>query len=87
MLPSLRQEKQIELWILRWCLDALAVCILLSGFCSMIALSKRDPSGTRVTYAILTAWVADTAALLIGSALGKHRIMSKLSPKKTLEGK
>lgn len=31
-------------------------------------------------------WVCDTAAYLIGSAIGKHKLMKRVSPNKTVEG-
>jgi len=39
-----------------------------------------------VLFPVLFTWVNDTAAYAIGSWLGRHKLASKLSPKKTIEG-
>ncbi|MDZ7721729.1 MAG: phosphatidate cytidylyltransferase [candidate division KSB1 bacterium] len=35
---------------------------------------------------ILSTWVCDTAAYVLGSILGKHKLMPRISPNKTVEG-
>lgn len=35
---------------------------------------------------LILTWLFDTFAYLIGSAIGKHKLAEKISPKKTLEG-
>ena len=35
---------------------------------------------------ILTTWVCDTAAYVLGSYFGKHKLMPRISPNKTVEG-
>jgi phosphatidate cytidylyltransferase len=35
---------------------------------------------------VLTIWVCDTAAYFVGSSFGRHKLFSRVSPKKTWEG-
>jgi phosphatidate cytidylyltransferase len=46
-----------------------------------------DSVGARlVFFTVLITWVGDTAAYLIGIAVGRHRLLPRVSPKKTIEG-
>jgi phosphatidate cytidylyltransferase len=36
--------------------------------------------------ALAPLWVGDTAAIFVGRAIGKHPLLPKISPKKTVEG-
>ena len=42
--------------------------------------------GWIVVWVFATIWICDTAAYLIGSRLGKHKLFSRVSPNKTWEG-
>ena len=39
-----------------------------------------------VFLAFIGAWLPDTAAYFVGSAIGKHKLIESISPKKTVEG-
>ena len=39
-----------------------------------------------IFFVFVGAWTTDTGAYLVGSALGKHKLIEKISPKKTIEG-
>ena len=44
-----------------------------------------------ITYGVLFGyfgilWISDTGAYLVGSAIGKHRLFERISPKKSWEG-
>lgn len=42
--------------------------------------------GRWIVMMFLVIWACDTAAYLAGSAWGKHKLMERISPKKTIEG-
>lgn len=48
-------------------------------------LTETNPSEFVLLF-FVTIWVSDTAAMLTGKAIGKHKLTPKLSPRKTLEG-
>ncbi|MDR1260751.1 MAG: phosphatidate cytidylyltransferase [Oscillospiraceae bacterium] len=59
------------------------------SFSSLIFIRDVLPEGARAVYLILVcvcAWSADTFAYLIGCAIGKHKLIEDVSPKKTWEG-
>lgn len=39
-----------------------------------------------LVFLFFVVWIGDTAAFYIGKSLGKHKLSSKISPKKTIEG-
>ena len=50
-------------------------------------LLRNHPAGLQwVLAALLTTWLTDTAAYLIGLRFGHHRLAPRLSPKKSWEG-
>jgi phosphatidate cytidylyltransferase len=58
------------------------------GFLGPYLISLRGlENGRWWTFIVLpTVWIADTAAYLVGSAWGKHKLAPKTSPHKTWEG-
>ena len=51
------------------------------------ALGVEDYIGARlVFFAALVTWATDTGAYLCGVAFGRHKLMPRISPKKTVEG-
>ncbi len=49
--------------------------------------SRFGEISASLVYLVLAAtWSYDTAAYLVGSAIGRHRIFARISPSKTLEG-
>jgi phosphatidate cytidylyltransferase len=54
---------------------------------SHVTLINKLPKGiVWVFLLVVTVWVSDTFALLIGTLWGRHKLCSQISPKKTLEG-
>jgi len=51
------------------------------------SLGMDDAMGARlVFFAALVTWANDTGAFLFGVALGRHKLIPRISPKKTVEG-
>ena len=54
---------------------------------SYIYQVRIKPSGALTVWLIfIAAWGSDTCAYCVGMLIGKHKLPSKLSPKKTIEG-
>ena len=71
-----------------------AVCYLSFLFGHLI-LIRELPKAVNIPYAyagrwivmmFLVTWACDTAAYILGSAWGRHKLMKKISPNKTIEG-
>jgi phosphatidate cytidylyltransferase len=56
------------------------------GMAHLVALRQLADGLVWVWLALLATWTADTAAYLIGHALGRHKLWPRHSPKKTWEG-
>lgn len=53
----------------------------------VILLRNSGPTGAHLCYLLAgTVWFGDTGAYLIGRAMGKHRLGTPVSPRKTIEG-
>ena len=58
-------------------------------FASIIFIRKYDPgmTGALLTLGVmLSMWVNDTFAYLVGSAIGSHKLAPRISPAKSVEG-
>ncbi|MBR4668231.1 MAG: phosphatidate cytidylyltransferase [Butyrivibrio sp.] len=53
---------------------------------SFVYLLRIRTYGEYLAWIPFIAWVCDTSAYFVGRALGKHKLVPKLSPKKTVEG-
>lgn len=53
---------------------------------SFVYLLRERPYGVYLAWLPFIAWVCDTCAYFFGRAFGKHKLVPKLSPKKTIEG-
>ena len=52
-----------------------------------ILLHHTSPLGDElVLYVVGVTWVGETAAYLVGSAIGRHKLAAVVSPRKTVEG-
>ncbi len=52
-----------------------------------ILLHHTSPLGDElVLYVVGVTWVGETAAYLVGSAIGRHKLAAVISPRKTVEG-
>ena len=57
---------------------------LLFGF--PVAIHAGPAGKTWMVFLFLVIWASDTGAYYAGTALGKHRLYEKISPKKSIEG-
>ncbi len=55
-------------------------------FSFLFFVRRRDHGFTYVWFIFWAAWGSDTFAYLCGRAFGKHKLVPKLSPNKTIEG-
>ena len=62
-----------------------ATCVY-STFISTIANIKTEFSVAATFLPFLLAWITDSGAYFVGCSIGKHKLIPKLSPKKTVEG-
>lgn len=52
-----------------------------------IQLQQINDIGIRIVFLLIaTIWCSDTGAYLIGKAVGKHKLSTPISPRKTIEG-
>ena len=65
--------------------NALVTLFITIFFGSMIRINN-DYGLTSVILVFVCAWVSDSGAYFAGRALGKHKLIPKVSPKKTVEG-
>lgn len=64
---------------------------ILSPLAGLVLLHRHAPTNhvwwpSPVLMALLPVWVADTAAIFFGKAMGRHRLAPAISPQKTWEG-
>ena len=75
--------------------ELLSVTLKLTGILTIgwsfgyhcILLRKADDVGMQLIFLLIgTIWCSDTGAYLIGRAVGKHKLSTPISPRKTVEG-
>lgn len=83
----------IQLWrgnrrgaLASWALS-LAGSLYVSWLLSHFILLRQLPQGAYwLLFALLLTWICDSAAYIIGTAFGHHRLAPQISPKKSWEG-
>jgi phosphatidate cytidylyltransferase len=76
----------------RWALaigGSLYLAFMLSFYLALYFLHQPDPNHLGFGYVIAVfgaIWVGDTAAMVTGMRIGRHRFFPRISPKKTVEG-
>ena len=63
-----------------------AVTYITSSLSAMCALCNVSGGVLNLILVILGAWVCDVFAYLVGSLIGRHKLIPEVSPKKTVEG-
>ena len=53
---------------------------------SLLRYIDRQVGVYEVVLVFVVAWICDVFAFLVGSAIGKHKLIPEISPKKTVEG-
>ncbi len=75
--------------------ELLTVALKLTGILTIgwlfgyycILLRETDEVGKELIFLLIgTVWIGDTGAYLIGRAVGKHKLSTPISPRKTIEG-
>lgn len=56
------------------------------GFSSIVMIRDQKHGQFLIFLVFIGAWVTDGAAYFVGRALGKHKLIPDVSPKKTVEG-
>lgn len=75
-----------EGWLVGWAIT-LAGVLYIGGLGAYFILVRQLPDGMLWTIlALVTAWVTDAGAYLVGTRWGQHKFFPRISPKKTWEG-
>ena len=53
---------------------------------SLVLPFSQEPISPEIFYIFILIWLSDSFAYLIGTQFGKHKLASKISPKKSVEG-
>jgi phosphatidate cytidylyltransferase len=69
----------------------LYVSLLFGSFVLIREMGKfygldTSPAGTWIMMILLSTWICDTAAYVGGSYIGRHKLIERISPNKTIEG-
>ncbi len=60
---------------------------VIAAFCSLVLLRYATAQGSYVyLICFIGAWVTDIFAYFVGRLLGRHKLIPRISPKKTVEG-
>ncbi len=63
-----------------------ALLILAAPFALLLDLRSGTDGQWVILYLFVVVWVGDTAAYFVGKAVGRHQLVPRLSPAKTVEG-
>ena len=67
-------------------LSCAAVTLFITACMLSVILIRKRCDGFTVILPFICAWLTDTGAYFTGTFLGKHKLVPKISPKKTVEG-
>lgn len=68
------------------CADFALVSYVVMTFTSIVLLRDTEVGSRLYLLAFIGPWVSDSAAYFCGRALGRHKLIPDVSPKKTVEG-
>ena len=63
-----------------------SIAYAILAFTALSAIRYIDNGVFCFGIVFIASWVSDVFALLVGTMIGKHKLMPKISPKKTVEG-
>lgn len=86
LLTSVAVVSKGNLCILDTSLVFMTTSYITVGFTSIVLLRDLPHGGLLILLVFIGAWVTDGAAYFVGRALGKHKLIPDVSPKKTIEG-
>ena len=69
--------------------DDIASCFLMSviiAFAMQSVLTLSESNKAIIGYIVIAAFLTDAGAFLVGMKFGKHQLIARISPKKTIEG-
>lgn len=72
--------------IVQACLTFAAVVYINLGFAALTLLRDMNHGMLCFMLVFLMAWITDGGAYFVGSKLGRHKLIVRVSPKKTVEG-
>lgn len=81
---SYEKDPQVDMNI--YLTSALVSLYIIGAFSSIIMIRDTDHGEYYWYFVFIGAWVTDTFAYFSGRLFGKHKLMPKTSPKKTVEG-
>ncbi len=64
----------------------MAVTYIVSSFTALTLVRYMEHGEVLYLFVLLCAWVSDSFAYFTGRLLGRHKLIPKISPKKTIEG-
>lgn len=67
-------------------LSAAMITLFISIFMLQLIMIRKKCDQYTVLLPFICAWLTDTGAYFTGTFLGKHKLVPKISPKKTVEG-
>lgn len=74
-----------KLWSNKFILTILGVEVLLPCWLGMV-LIREQHSSLALLFLFMIVWAADSGGYFVGRAIGKHKLLPKVSPGKTIEG-
>ncbi len=85
LIPSIFDEK--EKYTTRDALYLIGFVVLVGMFLNLLIVTRSKLNGQwLLLYLIMIAVLTDTFAYIIGSLIGKHKLIPSVSPKKSIEG-